>query len=93
MCVAKQEPVKTARICSGESAMVEVIAPVYSFKIGKQAELKEIEYTVALPGLHELVKILVGEAEAHAKVEKKPCVLILKEDLIAADLVDSSVKR
>jgi hypothetical protein len=73
--------------------MVEVIAAIYPIQIRKQAELKEIEYTVALPGLHELVKILVGKAEAHAEVEKNASSLIFKEDFVAADLVDSSVER
>ena len=48
--------------------------------------------TVALSGLHKLIKILVSKAKAHAKVEKKSCVLILKEDLVAADFVDSTVE-
>lgn len=73
--------------------MIQVIAPIYPFQIGKQAKFKEIEYAVALAGLHEFIKILVGEAEAHAEVEKNPRALILKKDFVAADLVDSPVKR
>jgi len=73
--------------------MVEVIAPVYPLQIGKQSELKEIEYSIALTRLHELVKILVGEAKAHAKIKKNASSLILKEDFVATDLVDSSVER
>ena len=41
----------------------------------------------------ENVKILVGKTEAHAEVEKKSRVLIFEEDLVAADLVHSSVER
>jgi hypothetical protein len=93
VCVAEKKAINTALVFRRESAMVVVIAPIYPFKIGKQAELKEIEYAVALAGLHELVEILVGKAKAHAEVEKKSCLLIFKEDLVAADLVDSSVKR
>jgi hypothetical protein len=91
--MAEKKTVNTARFFRREFAVVEVIAPIYPFQIRKQAELKEIEYTVALARLHKLVKILVGEAEAHAEVEKQSRILILKEDLIAAYLVDSSIER
>lgn len=71
--------------------MVEVIAAIYPSQIRKQAKFKEIDNTVALAWLHELIKILVGKAETHAEVEKKSRILILEEDFVAADLVDSSV--
>ena len=44
-------------------------------------------------GCIELVKILVGEAEAHAEVEKQSRILIFEEDFVATDFVDSSVER
>ncbi len=91
--MAEQKAIKTARFFGGEFTMVEVIASIYAFQIREQAELKEIEYTVALPGLHELVKILVGEAETHAEVEKNASSLIFKEDFVATDFIDSSVER
>ena len=73
--------------------MVEVIAPINPIQIRKQAELEEIEDAVALAGLHKLVKVLVGETEAHPKIEKQSRILILKEDLVATNLVYSSVER
>jgi hypothetical protein len=91
--MAKKDCVNAAGFFRGEFAVVEVIAPVYALKIRKQAKFKEIDNTIALSGLHELIKILVGETEAHAEVEKNSRGLILKEDLVAADLVDSSIKR
>ena len=73
--------------------MIQVVAAIYPFQVRKQAKFKQIEYAIALSGLHKLVKKLVGEAEAHAEVEKKSRILILEEDLVATDLVDSSVER
>jgi hypothetical protein len=71
VCVAEEKTIYAARFFRRESTMVEIIATIDSFQIRKQTELKEIEYTVALAGLHELVKILIGETETHPKVEKQ----------------------
>jgi hypothetical protein len=89
--VAEKKTINTARFFKGEFTVVEVIAAVYSIQIRKQAKFKQIEYAVALAGLHKLVKKLVGETEAHAEVEKNSRILILKEDFVAADLVGSTV--
>jgi hypothetical protein len=91
--VAEKKTINTTRIFGGESAMVEVIAPVYPFQIRKQTELKEIKYAVALPRLHELVKIQVGKAEAHAEVEKQSGSFVFDEYFVATDFVDSPVER
>jgi hypothetical protein len=93
MCVAEKKTINAARFFRGEFAVIEVIATIYPFQIRKQAELKKIEYTVALARLHEFIKILVGETEAHAEVEKNASSLILQKDFVATDFVDSSVKR
>jgi hypothetical protein len=60
MCVAKKDCVNATGFLRGELAVVEIIAPIYPFQIRTQAKFKEIENTVALAGLHELIKILVG---------------------------------
>jgi hypothetical protein len=93
MCMAKKDSINATRFFRGEFTVVEVIAPIYAFQIRKQAKFKEIEYTVTLAGLHKLIKILVGKAEAHPEIEKQSCILILDEDFVAPNLVDSSVKR
>jgi hypothetical protein len=91
MCVAEKKAINTARFFRRESAMVEIIAPINPFQIWKQAELEEIENPITLAGLHELVKILVGETEAHAKIEKNSRILIFEQYLVATDFIDSSV--
>lgn len=48
----------------------------------RPTKIQKWELAAALAGLYELIKILVGETEAHAKVEKQSYVPILKEDLV-----------
>ena len=75
-----------------EAKVFKVVLAVDSFQLWEQACDLEVENTVALTWLQELGEVFPRLTEAHPEVQEDLRVVVFQEDLVAPDLVYSTVE-